>query len=151
MTKEILGYREEALGSFIVKELKDKEATGELKELLVTRIIPGDLARLSTEKTKLVFASAAGDVNELVKDRLLNILRDSGRFEMLGIEELPKGAGRKGNRGAGQGQGRTRGCNAFDLAYKEAGQDHGGNEALCVGWKRGGKFVVDGGFDKRRI
>ena len=60
VTKEILGYREEALGSFIVKELKDKEATGELKELLVTRIIPGDLARLSTEKTKLVFASAAG-------------------------------------------------------------------------------------------
>ena len=35
------------------------------------------------------------DVNELVKDRLLNILRDSGRFEMLGIEELPKGAGQK--------------------------------------------------------
>jgi hypothetical protein len=95
VTKEILGYRETALGSFVVKELKDKEATGELKELLVTQIIPGDLARLSTEKTKLIFAPAGGDVNELVQDRLLNILRDSGRFEMLGIEELPKGAGKK--------------------------------------------------------
>jgi hypothetical protein len=95
VTKEILGYRETALGSFVVKELKDKEATGELKELLVTQIIRGDLARLSTEKTKLIFAPAGGDVNELVQDRLLNILRDSGRFEMLGIEELPKGAGKK--------------------------------------------------------
>jgi hypothetical protein len=94
VTKEILGYREIPLGSFVVKELKDREATGELKELLVTRIIPGDTARLSTEKTKLVFAPA-GDVNELVRDRLLNILRDSGRFEMLGVKELPKGAGQK--------------------------------------------------------
>ncbi|MGC2425226.1 MAG: VCBS repeat-containing protein [Nitrospirota bacterium] len=95
VTKEILGYRETALGSFIVKEVKDKQATGELKELLVTQIIPGDLARLSTEKTKLVFVPAGGDVNELIQDRLLNILRDSGRFDMLGIGELPKDAGKK--------------------------------------------------------
>ncbi len=93
VTKAILGYREIKLGSFIVDNVGANDASGVIKKLLVTRIIPGDTARLSTSKTKLVFASE-GDVNGLIQDRLLNILRGSGRFDMLGIEDLQQGAGK---------------------------------------------------------
>ncbi len=91
VTKAILGYREISLGSFVVDKLGAHEASGSIKKLLVTRIIPGDIARLSTRKTKLLFVSG-GDANEPVKDRLLHILRGSGRFDMLGVKELPKPA-----------------------------------------------------------
>ncbi len=91
VTKAILGYREISLGSFVVDKLDARSASGRIKKLLVTRIIPGDTARLSTSKTKLLFVSR-GDVKRLVQDRLLHILRGSGRFDLLGVKELPKTA-----------------------------------------------------------
>ncbi len=91
VTKAVLGYRELSLGSFIVDKLGAHEASGRIKKLLATRIIAGDTARLSTRKTKLLFVSG-GDPGRLVQDRLLHILRSSGRFDMLGVKELPKPA-----------------------------------------------------------
>ncbi len=91
VTKAVLGYREISLGSFIVDKLGAHEASGRIKKLLVTQIIPGDTARLSTRKTRLLFVSG-GDVNEPIKDRLFHILRGSGRFDMPGAKELTKPA-----------------------------------------------------------
>ncbi len=90
VTKAIIGNRETPLGSMVLSTVGDKESTGEIKELLVTRIIPGDTARTSDKKTKLLIGVHGKEPNELVLDRLLNIMRSSGRFDVIGPVELPK-------------------------------------------------------------
>jgi outer membrane protein assembly factor BamB len=90
VTKAVLGNREEPLGKMTVTEAGDREAVGEIKELLVTQVIPGDVARLSTDKTRLLFGTCGKDYNELAVGRLFGLLRDSGRFDVLGTEDLPK-------------------------------------------------------------
>lgn len=90
VTKAVLGTMETSLGSMVLLQVGEKESTGELKELLVTRIIEGDIARTSDKKTKLLVGVHGKDPNELVLDRLLNIMRSSGRFDVKGPVELPK-------------------------------------------------------------
>jgi len=90
VTKAIIGSRETPLGSFVLSKVGEKESSGELKELLVTRIIPGDTARTSDKKTKLLIGVHGKDYNELVLDRLLNIIRSSGHIDVTGPVELPK-------------------------------------------------------------
>ena len=90
VTKVIIGSRETPLGSIVLSHVGEKESTGELKELLVTRIIPGDIARTSDKKTRILIGVHGNDPNELVLDRLLNIMRSSGRFDVIGPVELPK-------------------------------------------------------------
>lgn len=89
VTKAVLGTREEALGKMTVTEVRDKEAEGEIKELLVTQVIAGDIARLSTEKARLLLGVPGKDYNELAADRLFGLLRGSGRFDIVGTEEIP--------------------------------------------------------------
>lgn len=90
VTKAVIGSREASLGSMVLSQVGEKESTGELKELLVTRIIPGDTARTTDKKSKLLVGVHGKEFNELVLDRLLNIMRSSGRFDLMGPVELPK-------------------------------------------------------------
>lgn len=90
VTKVILGYHETALGKAVLTQVGEKESKGEIKELLVTRIIKGDTARLPDEKAKLLLAVYGKDYNERVLDRLAGQLRDSGRFDITGPVEIPK-------------------------------------------------------------
>jgi len=94
VTKKVLGTREEPLGSMVLAEVKGKESEGELKELLVTRIIPGDVGRLSTARSKLLVALYGKDVNETVVTRMFSELDRSSRFDLLErIEVTPTEGG----------------------------------------------------------
>jgi len=89
VTKVILGTRETPLGKAVVTEARDKESDGKVAELLVTKIIPGDIGRLPTDRAKLLIAVYGKDYNELVLSRLMTKLRDSGRFDITGPVEIP--------------------------------------------------------------
>lgn len=90
VTKAVLGNMDVSLGSIVLTQVGEKDSTGDLKDLFVTRIIPGDTARTTDKKSKLLVGVHGKEYNELVLDRLLNILRSSGRFELTGPVELPK-------------------------------------------------------------
>ncbi len=91
VTKVILGYTEEPLGKAVVTSAGDKVCEAKVTELLVTRIIPGDTGRLSTDKARLVVAAYGKDYNERALSRMLGVLGQSGRFEMEGTVEIPAG------------------------------------------------------------
>lgn len=89
VTKAVLGNTEEQLGRMSVDEVSEHGSAGKLTELLVTRIIPGDTARLSTKPANLLVVTTSANIDPSVLDRLLVELRGSGRFNLMGPDELP--------------------------------------------------------------
>ncbi|HLB25792.1 MAG TPA: hypothetical protein VJM83_05650, partial [Nitrospirota bacterium] len=92
VTKEIIGTRENALGRIKITSAGEKESEGEVVELLATRILEGDAARLSTEKSRLLIGMPVAAGEDPVADRFLAVLGDSGRFDIIGPEEISGGA-----------------------------------------------------------
>lgn len=91
VTKAVLGNTEEPLGRMAVDDVSEHGASGKLTELLVTRIVPGDIARLSTKLANLLVVTETANIDPAVLDRLLVELRGSGRFNLMGPDELSSG------------------------------------------------------------
>lgn len=92
VTKAVLGASEEPLGKALIDEVSEHGSSGKVTELLVTRVVEGDTARLSTERTGLLVVTGGAAVDPVVLDRFMAGLRDSGRFDIAVPTELPAGA-----------------------------------------------------------
>jgi hypothetical protein len=92
VTKVILGTTEVELGKAVLTAVSEDESEGRIKDLKVTRVIPGDIGRLSTERTGLLIGVPATGYSEPVFQKLSGILKDSGRFTMKETAELKDAA-----------------------------------------------------------
>lgn len=120
ITKAVLGMREEPLGSVVLEDVSERESSGHLAELLVTRIVPGDTARLSTKAAKLQVVTGGPDVDAIVMERMLSELKGSGRLEVMGPSELPKDSGFD----AGSASSLASSAGADDVLFVTTGPSH---------------------------
>jgi FG-GAP-like repeat len=89
VTKVVLGNTEESLGSIELTSVDAKKAAGVIKELKVTRIIPGDIARLSTEPARILVSADGPSYDTVLFDRLMRTLRESRRFDVAATIQRP--------------------------------------------------------------
>ncbi len=101
VTKAVLGSSEEVLGSMVLTAVNEGSSEGRIKELSVTMIVPGDIARLSTEPVPLRVETVGPDYDAVLFDRLLRELRASNRFEI----SMPESAGGEKTPGEKEGSG----------------------------------------------
>jgi len=139
VTKAVLGASEEPLGKALVDEVSEHGSSGRVTELLVTRVVEGDTARLSTERTGLLVATVGAAVDPVVLDRFMAGLRGSGRFDIAGPTELPAGAGIDGAQAARMAA-VSRVDNVVALSTKPSGKDR--QEAGLTLYSSGGEEML---------
>jgi len=90
VTKVVLGNTEESLGSAELTSVEPKKATGVIRELKVTRIVPGDIARLSTEPARIIVSADGPNYDTVLFDRLMRTIRESRRFDVAATIQRPQ-------------------------------------------------------------
>lgn len=113
VTKAVLGSTEEKLGSAVLTGVEDGFSEGRIDSLLVTRIVPGDTARLSTEPVALRVRVEGSGYDAVLFDRLLRELRASNRFEI----SVPEQTGGDGAPDEKEGAGTEAGRAAYVLGF----------------------------------